>query len=371
MGNEPDLFKTSAQGIMRPGSWSETDYVKEWNTKIESIKGALSKNCGAEWVSKQRFQWLAPSFAGTGNSLNPLRTWNAQLNKSGVIGKFSSHKYALFNQWSYIKMLTPRSYIGGATQPGVTLGGTLMNHTRTASSISSHVSSRNALRAAGLTLPYILGETNSLYNQGAPDLSNSFGAALWGLDFNLLCAANSISQVFMHQGTNFRYASWQPKSTNKTTKGTKAPYYGNIAVAAALGDLSKGSVRVANVPMQNEKYAGYAIFGDQVLKRMVLVNLNQYNYTDVATKQRGNPSWKITVPKACAGTGTVQRLMANGSNAITGISFNGMSYNYELDEGRPKVLSNATRDEVVKVGDDGGLSVNVPDSSAAVVQLVC
>src|SRR5882757_2924750 len=103
------------------------------------------------------------------------------------------------------------SYIGGATQPGVTLQGTLMNHTSIVLSVAKHLNESNLLASAGL--PYILGETNSLYNEGAPGLSNSFGAALWGVDFNLYCAATGIRRVHMHQGTNYRYASWQPIQT--------------------------------------------------------------------------------------------------------------------------------------------------------------
>lgn len=52
--------------------------------------------------------------------------------------------------------------------------------------------------------PLIMGETNSLYNEGKPGLSNSFGAALWGIDFNLYCASVGIKRVHMHMGTNYR-----------------------------------------------------------------------------------------------------------------------------------------------------------------------
>ena len=78
-----------------------------------------------------------------------------------------------------------------------------MNHTRTMQSIAPHIAEAANLRSSFTSareLPYVLGETNSLYNQGRPGLSDSFGAALWGVDFNLWCAANNISRVHMHQG---------------------------------------------------------------------------------------------------------------------------------------------------------------------------
>ncbi|KAF2645814.1 hypothetical protein P280DRAFT_417944 [Massarina eburnea CBS 473.64] len=357
MGNEPDLFKTSAQGIMRLANWTEADYVSDWESRVGTVKSALEKGCGANWTSAEDFKWIAPSFAGTTNSINAVKAWEAGLGDGGGVAKFSSH-----------------NYIGGSTQPGITLANTLLNHTKTALSISAHTSEQASLKSAGMTLDYILGETNSLYNQGRPGLSNTFGAALWGLDFNLLCAATNIKQVFMHMGTDYRYASWQPIDTEKTVKGTKAPFYGNVAVAAALGDVGKGNVRVANIPMKNWTEAAYAVYTNETLERVVVINMNQYNYTGTGSSTlagRPQQAYNFTVPTSCAGTGTVHRLLANGSDAITGITFDGLSFNYEVAEGKPSKLGNVTTGQVVYVGNDGGFAVDVVDSAAAIVQLTC
>lgn len=75
-----------------------------------------------------------------------------------------------------------------------------MNHGRTVSSVSAHNNEQKSLKSAGMNMDYILSEANSLYNEGKPGLSNSFGAALWGVDFNLMSAATNIKQVYMHQG---------------------------------------------------------------------------------------------------------------------------------------------------------------------------
>jgi hypothetical protein len=218
---------------------------------------------------------------------------------------------------------------------------------------------------------YILGETNSLYHQGKPGLSNSFGAALWGVNFNLLAASTNIRQVFMHQGTDYRYASWQPIATNKTAIGTKAPFYGNVAVVAALANSTKSAVRVANVPLKNETEAAYAVFSDDKLARLMVINMKEYNYSVPSPSERPVTSYNFTLPTSCKGSGVVQRLIANGSDAISGISFNGMSWNYELAGGKGQLLGNATRDDIVWVASDGAVSVKVPDSSAALVQLTC
>lgn len=81
-----------------------------------------------------------------------------------------------------------------------------MNHTRTMGSVNVHVTEYNQIRAikGDKTPPLMFGECNSLYNQGRPGLSNTFGAALWGIDFNLYSATVGFKRVHMHMGTNYR-----------------------------------------------------------------------------------------------------------------------------------------------------------------------
>lgn len=66
-------------------------------------------------------------------------------------------------------------------------------------------------------------------------MSNVFRTALLSLDYQLLAASEGFQRVHMHQGVDYRYASWQPISTNRTTIGTKPPYHGQVVTAAFLG----------------------------------------------------------------------------------------------------------------------------------------
>lgn len=344
LGNEPDLYKTSAQGVVRPSSWNEQAYVNEWLNKTRAIKAVLSKSC-PNLTTDDLYKYIAPSFAGTSNSLDAIIAWRDGLDTDKDIALISSH-----------------NYIGGATQPGVTLQGTLMNHSSTVASISHQLNESNLLSSYGL--PFILGETNSLYSEGAPGLSNSFGAALWGVDFNLWCASQGIRRVHMHQGTDYRYSSWQPLTTNKTVIGTKPPYYGNIAVASMLRDLTKSEVSIANIPLPRIFESAYAAYADENLARIAVINMVEYNYTESIPRPSANYSFQV--PSGCVGV-NVQRLMANGSDAISGITFDGYSYNYELQNGMPVLLSNVTRGETLGINHEGAVMVNVPDSSAAIL----
>lgn len=175
-----------------------------------------------------------------------------------------------------------------------------MNHSSTIISVNlqanSSASISSFLSQSNTSIPFILGETNSLYNEGAPGLSNSFGAALWGIDFNLYCASMGIRRVHMHQGTDYRYAAWQPIQTSKTTIGTKPPYYGSIAVAAMMGNLTAGNgdVQIANLPLDDPLEAAYAAYVGGKLARISVINMHQYNYTVNGTSSVVNPTPRPT-----------------------------------------------------------------------------
>ncbi|KAJ5461381.1 Beta-glucuronidase [Penicillium daleae] len=288
-------------------------------------------------VTEDAYKYVAPSFAGTANRLDAVKTWQASLDTDKDIGLNSMH-----------------NYMGGATSPGVTLAHTLMNHTAVVYSVTQHVNILNKLEDQGLTtgVPYILGEMNSLYHQGAPGLSDSSGAALWGVDFNLYCASQNIRRTHMHQGTNYRYASWEPIETNSTSIGTKAPYYGNAMVAAMLSGKGGESVQVVNLPLAGETEAAYAAYVNGQLSRIAM---QEYNSTEPS---RGSATYQFS------------RLLADGSDAISGITWDGWSYNYELKGGKPVRLSNITIGETVSADSNGFVQLEVPFSSAAILNLI-
>lgn len=109
------------------------------------------------------------------------------------------------------------------------------------------------------------------------------------------------------------------------------------------------------------------------LPKIVLINLNDHNATaannyTAPSAPLGGGEFTLQGPKDCKGkTATLQRLMANGSDAVTGATFDGYNYNYELDNEIPVLLNNITRGESVKVGRKSDLKVGVPDSSAVLL----
>ncbi|EJP64443.1 Glycoside hydrolase, catalytic core [Beauveria bassiana ARSEF 2860] len=356
-GNEPNNFNLGGKYRPRNTSWDAEDYVREWRNGTAEIRRQMRKHCPE--LEDKYLTFMAPSYDDRASSLPAVEVWKLGLDENNDINTYSVH-----------------NYIDGAASPGVTLQHTLMNHTRTTRDVDEQVRRYKNIVAAGKgTAPLIFGETNSLYNQGKPGLSNSFGAALWGLDFNLYSAAAGYQRVHMHQGTNYRYQSWQPVDTHKAPKGTKAPYYGNIAAASALSNLLSGNVSVTSLPLVSDAEAAYAIYEGGRLRRVLAINMRGYNTTKdgagvnplPAPKPRPSRPFFFAVGHVDR-LATVQRLMANGSDAITGITYDGWSYNYELDNGKPVRLRNVTTGETLKVS-GGVVTVHVPDSSAALLHI--
>ncbi|KAJ5108405.1 beta-glucuronidase [Penicillium angulare] len=353
LGNEPDDYKNAIQGALRPFNWTEKDYVHEWFNRTAALKKQMNIHCPHLADAK----YMAPSFGGIDGSLKALTTWQDGLNDAGNIAFDAEH-----------------NYMGGADEPGVTLQKTLMNHTAVIQNAAQHVDFMKSLKSNNLAsdIPYILGETNSLYSEGRAGLSNSFGAALWGVDWNLYCASQGIRRIYMHQGTDYRYAAWQPISTNKTTIGTKAPYYGNAMVAA----MTKGGddVTIVNIPLEQDTESAYAAYVDGKVTRIAVISMVEFNYTsiesDTSSNSRPKAQYSFKLPDSFKSHQiSVQRMMANGSDAVTGVTWDGFSYNYELENGSPVRMKNVTNHETVQVDRDGMLVIDVPYSSAALVNL--
>lgn len=90
-GNEPDLYSTSAQGPVRPPSWNEATYVKQWLNGTRAIQAQLAAAC-PELTTYDTYGYLAPSFAGTNNHLKYQPTWQNGLDNDQNIKLISSHK---------------------------------------------------------------------------------------------------------------------------------------------------------------------------------------------------------------------------------------------------------------------------------------
>ena len=143
----------------------------------------------------------------------------------------------------------------------------------------------------------------------------------------------------MHQGTAYRYGAWMPITQNGTGPSTNPPYYGHIMVSKFIG--SSDSTQISNIDLHSDYYSAYAAYEDSKLARVILLNLYEWNppnttgYNDNGTDPT-RPRTEFTL-SALAGYkyATVELMTAPGAGWTRNITVAGMSYDYELAEGRP------------------------------------
>ncbi|KAH7166586.1 hypothetical protein EDB81DRAFT_866294 [Dactylonectria macrodidyma] len=353
LGNEADHYGANKQNrlaIRDAQTWNATTYVADWKNRTDLLATLWDKHCG-----DKLFTFIGPSFAGL--------KW---IEPSFAGGLNEDHR---------LSHLATHHYIAGSQDPTVTLQGVLMNHTMTASGINSQARIRAAM--SNSSLPYIIGEGNSLFSQGRPGASDVFGASLWTVDFSLLAASIGIHRIHLHQGVDYSYSSWAPVHRGATVPATRAPYYGTIAAAATIGRSGKHDIQVTELEMETETESAYAIYQDGSLARIAIINMDEYNATSSSVKSRPTKEYTFSLLTRQGTKGSnkynrklrVQRLIAAGSDALSGITWDGISYNYELDEGRPVRLRNVTGSlEHVNMY-RGSFRVSVPHSSYALVHV--
>jgi hypothetical protein len=372
-GNEPNSFPNAGQYSVRGPDFKDGVYVQEWLNGTRAVQDVVAEHC-PDMAGEAFAGWMAPSIVNIQTMTRPIYTDNPDrivlnLTEVWALGQ---------NATSNVVQYGLHNYIDNALGP-VSLAGTLLNHTRTRLAADYVL---DLYSQVDTNLPLIFSEHNSIALQGSPGLSNAFGAALWAVDLNLYVASRGVHRSHMHTGTNYRYQPWQPIETERVVKGTKAPYYGQIAVAAFIGDNSETPVDVAHIsPMAEDgedlwdvAYAAYAAYVEDQLSRVLLLNMRPYNHTQGGLggsqlNQEERPVRQFTLAVNSIDDGTVvavRRLRGNGSDAITGITFDGWSYNWELDNGKPVRLENVTTGETVTVR-NGIIAMQLPDSEAVIL----
>jgi hypothetical protein len=79
--------------------------------------------------------------------------------------------------------------------------------------------------AQEVALPFRIAETNSYFNGGSPNVSNSYASALWVIDHLFTLAANGCSGANLHGGGNS--TGYTPiADTNGNVVGPRPEYYG-------------------------------------------------------------------------------------------------------------------------------------------------
>jgi hypothetical protein len=215
IGNEPDLYA----GKYFPSTWDFSDYLALW----QSFQSAILAQ--------------TPGVPLTGPVIAYNTSW------------FSSFAQA---EGKNVVLLSAHYYRGNGQSASSTIQ-ELISYPDTA--LQSYLATLES-SAASAGVPFRLAETNSFYNGGAPNISDSYASALWAIDHLFTIALGSGVGANFHGGGDS--TGYTPIADNDGVVVEARPeYYGALLVAlAGQGSLlsttiSAGSLNVSAYTVQN------------------------------------------------------------------------------------------------------------------------
>ncbi|KZP04193.1 glycoside hydrolase family 79 protein [Athelia psychrophila] len=284
VGNEPDLYGGNGFGG-RPKSYSPQDYFTEFGQEMAGI------NADTSIPVKKNI--VGPSVTGA--------TWSPdEVFATGYLSAYASN-LAFISVEKYPDD-NCQAIFGGASAPKdpQTEFPKYLTHAAGAGIIAGFLNA--SVQAAALGLPMLMFETNTASCGGFPGLSDSFGAALWALDYGLTMAAANFSGALLHvSGASVYYNPFTPPPTNQSSyhSWTVAPiFYSTLGVAEALGPTGTAQVVDLQANGASDYTPAYAIYENGAPARVAL-----FNYM---TDPSGASAYTASVSVAGLGLSSVQ-----------------------------------------------------------------
>ncbi|KAF7307934.1 Glyco-hydro-79C domain-containing protein [Mycena kentingensis (nom. inval.)] len=149
-----------------------------------------------------------------------------------------------------------------------------LNHTAHTSLLAPYLNSTAFAQTQGKKM--LMFETNTASCGGFNGISDSFAAALWGLDYALQMAYSNFSGAFFHAGgQNVFYNPFTSPPTNESSfhQWTIGPiYYSALVMAEAIGPSNQTQVLDLHANNNNEFTPAYAIYDAGKPARVALFN---------------------------------------------------------------------------------------------------
>ena len=251
-----------------------------------------------------------------------------------------------------LRYLTAHYYRGGAGQPASTLPHLLARDTAWQTSTLLPLQTACANQPFG----YRLTEVNSFYGGGKPGVSDTFGSALWCLDYLLDCAAHGCAGVNLE--TDVNHLGWVShyspifRDAGTNTLHARPEYYAMLAFSlAGFGEYFKTTLEPAS-PVNLTAYAAQPVYsptGGTIW--LTLVN------KDLATDAR--VSFSLPTGFTRAGCNRLQASSAEGKDDTTLAGTAVTADGHWTAAAEPGSLPCK----------DGQLTITVPHASAALIRL--
>lgn len=349
IGNEPDLYYASSN--YRNSTWSGQVYTDQWLTRAEAIYSQVLEPAG---LRRSFFEPGATSHtSGTTFGISDLVSYGItdKTNGSSYVAVWNQHDYTYFTTIATYP-LTIENVINFAT-----VEGQLKNQAEDQITASKETPYGYALREMGWVGPI-----------GAQNVSDSFGGALYTLNFLLYAASLNMTGVQFHMTADSYTSAWQPVELKGVAPYPRPIYYGHAAFNQIIGPTCTAQVSqysLSSVPSGYDGYLrAYSIYQAGSLASIAVLNAKVANASD---SDKSNLTVTISLPSSLAGkTVHLAYLTNDGVDAKYNSTWNGISYEQSGD-GTPTQVSD--EDETVTVGDDGSLSISVRDSQAVVANI--
>jgi len=258
IGNEPDQYASHQH---RPADYSPANYSTEFGL-VDAALRADPK------VSVVDGKLLGPSLSGV---WQPQDVWDTNF--------IPDHKQSLAAlSMSFYPNNNCAKVFGGSNATGVIdpqqIFSSYLDHTAGQKIAANYLVSTSL--AQQNNLPFVMVETNTASCGGFPGVSNSFGSALWALDYGLQLAFSNFTTALLHVGgQGVYYNPFTPPPTNQSSfhQWTIGPvYYSVLAVAEAFGTSNQSRIIDLQMNGNNIYTPGYAIYDGDVLARLALFN---------------------------------------------------------------------------------------------------
>jgi hypothetical protein len=299
-GNEPDLFRLD----VRKSNYNVSEYLVEWREFLKALRERAPDAPLAGPDIANDTSWLGPFINAFGSELVFL----------------TCHYYSE----------------GPASSPDVT-----MERMLDSGGVLTNVIDSVAKRTAGSGLKVRMAETNSVYEGGKPGISDTLGAALWGVDVMFTLAHAGWLGINFHGGGRSHYS---PIARAANGAFEAKPLYYAMLVFAYAGHGSLLPIHQQGMP----SVRAFAVRGTDGERRVVLVNKDLTQSAKIRISTTGQKA-------------TILRLAAPSADSKTDITFGGAS----VDSNGNWAPSFT---ESVPLESDH-LSVEIPASSAAVIQI--
>ncbi len=269
VGNEVDLYHSNGYF---PSTWGFSDYLALWQSFVAAIRQ------------------LSPNVPITG----PV----AASNVSGYVVPFAKA------EGRNVILLSDHYYRGN----GQLATSTVNLLVSPDANIVKQAASMLAV-SQSVDVPYRFAETNSFYNGGAPNVSDSYASALWVIDHLFVCASNGAVGINLHGGGNSTGYTPIADSSGVVVEA-RAEFYGvTLFTLAGQGTLQRTTISAGSV-----NATAYAIQAVSGALSIIINNKDENLYLSVTLK----------LPQA-ASFATLIQMSGPALSATTGITIQGSS----------------------------------------------